>query len=598
MSETNAPKLRSELAPETCWDLTQIYKTDADWEEAFRTLDDLLAAHQACRGHLADSAEALKRGLETGDALGLRLETLYSYAHLKSDEDLANGKNAGRRDRIAARYAEIEGETSWFDPELLAMPEARFKELMDDPALAFYRRTLEDTARQRPHTLSEPEERILGLASDVFSTGNHAFCKLNDADLRFPHIKDDKGNDVELTHGNYIKFLENSDRRVRKDAFDACYKTYSSFANTIAALLDGTVKAGVLEAKLRHFPSARAASLFPDHVPESMYDGLIDAVRAKLPLLHRYFELRRRVLKLDKLELFDLVTPLVRPAKVLYSWEEGCDLVRQAVKLYGTEYCEALEHAFKDRWIDVYECRGKTSGAYSGGCYRKPPYVLLNYTGTLDSVSTLAHELGHSMHSYLSDRSQEYHYAGYCLFAAEVASTTNELLLNHYLLEHAQDDNLRAYLLTHLLDLIRGTVFRQTQFAEYERDIYAMSEEGEPLTAEALSDHYYELNGEYFGKNVVNNEPIRFEWARIPHFHYNFYVYKYATGLSAAAKLSADIIAGNPAPALRFLKSGDTRDVLDLLRDAGADFSTPEPVNAAMRLFETSLDQLESILLK
>ena len=433
MSETNAPKLRSELAPETCWDLTQIYKTDADWEEAFRTLDDLLAAHQACRGHLADSAEALKRGLETGDALGLRLETLYSYAHLKSDEDLANGKNAGRRDRIAARYAEIEGETSWFDPELLAMPEAHFKELMDDPVLAFYRRTLEDTARQRPHTLSEPEERILGLASDVFSTGNHAFCKLNDADLRFPHIKDEKGNDVELTHGNYIKYLENTDRRVRQDAFAACYKTYSSFANTIAALLDGTVKAGVLEAKLRHFPSARAASLFPDHVPESMYDGLIDAVRAKLPLLHRYFELRRRVLKLNKLELFDLVTPLVRPAKVLYSWEEGCDLVRQAVKLYGAEYCEALEHAFKDRWIDVYECRGKTSGAYSGGCYRKPPYVLLNYTGTLDSVSTLAHELGHSMHSYLSDRAQEYHYAGYCLFAAEVASTTNELLLNHYL---------------------------------------------------------------------------------------------------------------------------------------------------------------------
>ena len=596
MSEANEPKLRSELAPETCWDLTKIYATDEEWEEAFRSLDAVLEEHQACRGHLADSPEALKHALETGDRLGLLLETLYSYAHLKSDEDLSNGKNAGRRDRIAARYAEIEGETSWFDPELLAIPEARFRELMDSPVLTFYRRTLEDTERQRPHTLSEPEERILGLASDVFSTGNHAFCKLNDADLRFPHIKDEKGNDVEITHGNYIKYLENADRRVRRDAFDACYKTYSSFANTIAALLDGTVKAGVLEAKLRHFPSARAASLFPDHVPESMYDGLIDAVRAKLPLLHRYFELRRRVLKLEKLELFDLVTPLVRPAKAMYSWEEGCDLVRQAVKVYGDEYCDALEHAFTDRWIDVYECRGKTSGAYSGGCYRKPPYVLLNYTGTLDSVSTLAHELGHSMHSYLSDRAQDYHYAGYCLFAAEVASTTNELLLNHYLLEHAQDDNLRAYLLTHLLDLIRGTVFRQTQFAEYERDIYAMSESGEPLTAEALSDHYYELNGVYFGPDVKNNEPIRFEWARIPHFHYNFYVYKYATGLSAAAKLSADILAGNPAPALRFLKSGDTRDVLDLLRDAGADFNTPEPVNAAMKLFEDSLNRLEQIV--
>lgn len=596
MSDANEPKLRSELAPETCWDLTKIYATDEEWEEAFRSLDAVLEEHQACRGHLADSPEALKHALETGDRLGLLLETLYSYAHLKSDEDLSNGKNAGRRDRIAARYAEIEGETSWFDPELLAIPEARFRELMDSPVLAFYRRTLEDTERQRPHTLSEPEERILGLASDVFSTGNHAFCKLNDADLRFPHIRDEKGNDVEITHGNYIKYLENADRRVRRDAFDACYKTYSSFANTIAALLDGTVKAGVLEAKLRHFPSARAASLFPDHVPESMYDGLIDAVRTKLPLLHRYFELRRRVLKLEKLELFDLVTPLVRPAKAMYSWEEGCDLVRQAVKVYGDEYCDALEHAFTDRWIDVYECRGKTSGAYSGGCYRKPPYVLLNYTGTLDSVSTLAHELGHSMHSYLSDRAQDYHYAGYCLFAAEVASTTNELLLNHYLLEHAQDDNLRAYLLTHLLDLIRGTVFRQTQFAEYERDIYAMSESGEPLTAEALSDHYYELNGVYFGPDVKNNEPIRFEWARIPHFHYNFYVYKYATGLSAAAKLSADILAGNPAPALRFLKSGDTRDVLDLLRDAGADFNTPEPVNAAMKLFEDSLTRLEQIV--
>jgi len=596
MSEANEPKLRSELAPETCWDLTRIYATDEEWEKAFRSLDAVLAEHQACRGHLADSPEALKHALETGDRLGLLLETLYSYAHLKSDEDLSNGKNAGRRDRIAARYAEIEGETSWFDPELLAIPEARFRELMDSPVLAFYRRTLEDTERQRPHTLSEPEERILGLASDVFSTGNHAFSKLNDADLRFPHIRDEKGNDVEITHGNYIKYLENADRRVRRDAFDACYKTYSSFANTIAALLDGTVKAGVLDAKLRHFPSARAASLFPDHVPESMYDGLIDAVRAKLPLLHRYFELRRRVLKLEKLELFDLVTPLVRPAKAMYSWEEACDLVRQAVKVYGSEYCDALEHAFTDRWIDVYECRGKTSGAYSGGCYRKPPYVLLNFTGTLDSVSTLAHELGHSMHSYLSDRAQEYHYAGYCLFAAEVASTTNELLLNHYLLEHAQDDNFRAYLLTHLLDLIRGTVFRQTQFAEYERDIYAMSEAGEPLTAESLSDHYYELNGIYFGPDVKNNEPIRFEWARIPHFHYNFYVYKYATGLSAAAKLSADILAGDPAPALRFLKAGDTRDVLDLLRDAGADFATPEPVNAAMKLFEDSLNQLEKIV--
>ena len=591
------PKLRSELDPSKCWNLSAIYPSEEAWEQDFKRINTLLAEYQAFRGHLADSPETLKQALDTGDELELLLETLYSYAHLRSDEDLSNGKNSGRRDRIAARYADIEGETAWFEPELMAIPLDKFQTFLDSPCLAFYRRTLEETEREREHTLSAPEERILGMCSEVFSKGHEIYSKLNDADLRFPKIKNADGFEEELTHANYALFLESKDRRVRNDAFHAIYEVYQGFSNTIAAALDATVKSGILNAKLRNFPSARAAALFPDKIPESVYDGLIDAVHENLPLLFRYFRLRAKVLGLEnELDMYDLATPFVTPSKATYTYEEACDLVRSAMKVYGREYCDILEHAFQDRWIDVYECRGKVSGAYSGGCYGKPPFVLMNFTGTLNSVSTLAHELGHSMHSYLSDHAQAYHYAGYNIFAAEVASTTNELLLNAYLRKNTDDRKLKAYLLTNLLDLIRGTVFRQTQFAEFERDIYAMAEDGEPLTAETLSDAYYALNGVYFGDAVKNNSAIRYEWARIPHFHYGFYVYKYATGLSAAAKLASDIQRGNVQPTLNFLRSGDTKDVLDLLADAGADLRTPEPVNAAMRLFEESLNELEILV--
>lgn len=593
MSNQVTPPERENLPEWACWDLARIYAAPEEWEKDFASLDSLLAEHQAFRGRLAESPEVLKRAFETGDALALRLETLYVYANHKSDENLADSANSGRLARISARYAEIQGETAWFEPELLAVPSDRFRELMNSPVLAFYRRTLEQTERERAHTLSAKEERILGMSGDALSTPHAVFSKLNDADLRFPSIKNSKGEDTEITHANYISFLESSDRRVRRDAFEALYGVYQSFGNTFAALLEGTVKVGTLSAKLRGFPSARAAALFPDAVDESVYDGLVDAVRASLPLLHRYMKFRARALGLDKLDMYDVLNPLAPCPNAHFSWDEARKAVCDALAVFGSEYRRTLERAFEERWIDVFECRGKRSGAYSGGCYGKPPFVLMNFTGSLDSVFTLAHELGHSMHTWNSNEAQEYHYSSYRIFAAEVASTTNELLLHHHLMNASRDPMFQIHLLTHLLDTIRATVFRQTQFAEFERDIYAMKENDEPLTADSLCGKYRELNRIYYGPAVSDNELIRWEWARIPHFHYNFYVYKYATGLSAAAKLSQDIMRGNVEPYRAFLRAGDTKDVLDLLRDAGVDFSTPQPVDAVMELFRDALDDLE-----
>ncbi|MBR3707862.1 MAG: oligoendopeptidase F family protein, partial [Lentisphaeria bacterium] len=400
------------------------------------------------------------------------------------------------------------------------------------------------------------------------------------------------------TNGNYAHFLENPDRAVRKAAYDSCYDTYKSLINTYASILDGTVKTDVLEAKLRNHASAREMALSGDNIPLAVYDNLVDTVHEYLPALHRYFKLRADVMGMEKITMYDIMNPLVPESVQVIPWEEAERLVKRALQPLGETYCNILGHAFTDRWIDIRECRGKRSGAYSWGCYRLPPYLLLNHSDDLESVFTLAHELGHSMHSYFSDRAQDYHYAGYRIFAAEVASTTNELLLYHDLMAHATDDAERASLLTYLLGMIRGTAFRQTMFAEFERDIYAWSENGEPLTAEALCDHYFELNRLYHGPAVEPDEKIRYEWARIPHFHYGFYVYKYATGISAAAALAKDILSGKTDRYMGFLKSGDSKDVIDILKDAGVDFTSPAPVAACMQLFDETVTGLEKLLLK
>ncbi len=587
---------RSEIPAEQCWDLTPLYADAGAWEKDFQRLDELVQNFLNYRGRLHESPEILRDAFRAEDELGLLMERLHIYAGLRHDENTTDSANTARENRIAAKSAEISGKTAWFEPELMAVPKETFDLFRNSPVLAFYKRTLDETERERAHTLSEPEERILGMSADALSTAGNIFGILNDGDLRFPKISDGHGNKVELTHGNYISYLEDKNRRVRRAAFSACYDTYKSFANTFAAILDGTVKTGVLEAKLRGFPSARAAALYGDNIPLSVYDNLIETVHENLPSFHRYFKLRAKTMGRKKLDMYDIMNPIVRPPQEKYPWETSVQLVKDALRPLGETYCTILESAFTDRWIDIRENRGKRSGAYSSGVYRTPPYLLLNHAGNLDSVFTLAHELGHSMHSYFSDQAQEYHYAGYRIFAAEVASTTNELLLFYSMKKKAETKAEKAYLVHHLLNTIRGTAFRQTMFAEFERDIYAWCESGTPLTEQALSDRYFELNRQYHGDAVCADERIRYEWARIPHFHYGFYVYKYATGISAAAALAQDILNGKTDRYMGFLKAGDSKDVMDILKDAGVDFTTPAPVAACMKMFDNAVGELELLM--
>ena len=509
-------------------------------------------------------------------------------------------KTAPGVDRAGSLFAEISGKTAWFDPEIMAISKKRMTELLATPELSFYKRSLEELLRSRPHTLSEKEERILGLSSDVMGTASKTFSILNNADMRFPKITDEDGKRVELTHSNYIKFLESKKRRVRKKAFRGMYTTYTKLRNTFATTLDGTIKKHVLSAKLRNYPSALNAALFSDNVPEKVYMELIQAVHDKLPALHKYMQLRCEVLDLEQIDMYDVFTPLVPECKLEVSWDKAKELVQEAFKPLGKEYCENLNQAFDQRWVDVLENRGKRSGAYSSGCYDSYPYLLLNFNGTLNDVFTLAHELGHSMHSFYSHQEQEYHYADYRIFVAEVASTTNELLLHDHLMKTTDDDNVKAYLLCHLLDQLRGTLYRQTQFAEFELWLHQQSEKSIPLNADMLSKKYFELNAEYYGKSVKPNQRIEMEWARIPHFYYNFYVYKYATGISAAVQLSRNILSGDAEKIkdyFAFLKAGDSKEVLDIMKDAGVDLSTPEPVYAALDLFNDTVDQLRKLLI-
>ena len=592
------PQKHADLPVEMTWDLTKMYPTNEDWEKDFRKIDSLVRKFQKFKGHLADSPATLAKAFQAEDELSFLLEKLHTFAHLRSDEDTGISENRGRVDRILAKSAEIEGDTAWFEPEIMKIDRKEFRKLAKAPELKFYALTMKRLEADRPHTLSEAEERVLGLSGEVFGGPYKTFSVMNDADLKFPVIKDAAGADVRLTHGNYIKLLESADRNVRRDAFKGIYSVYGQFKNTFAAILDTAVKSHVVDAKLHKFKSALEASLFEDAVPVSVYESLISTVHDSFTPLYDYFKFRAKRLGLKKLDMYDIHCPLVPDAAMEVEWKDAVQYVKEALRPLGKTYGSILDKAFKERWIDIPEAQGKRSGAYSSGCYRFPPYLLLNYSGNLDSVFTLAHELGHSMHSYKSDAAQPKAKADYKIFVAEVASTVNEVLLLKYLLKNGTDVKLKKYLCSYYLEMIRTTIFRQTMFAEFEYIAHDSAEKGIPLTKDYLNGEYLKLNKKYYGDAVISDDEIAFEWARIPHFYNAFYVYKYATGLISAISIAERIYAeGDKAVEdyFRFLSSGGSDGPVELLKLAGVDLTKKDAYEAMVRSFEATLAEFESL---
>lgn len=590
---------RRDLPEKMTWDLQAIYENNQAWEEDFSKLDGKLTTAAAFQGKLAGGAEVLKAAFEAVDDLERLAEKLYVYSHLRADEDTGNSENRARQDRIEAKFAEISGMMAWFEPEITAFSDELMDSYMKSPELELYHRSLNELWRARKHVLSAVEERMLGVLSDALRSPAKIYSTLNNADLTFPKVKGEDGRKIELTHANYSKFLESEKRSVRRGAYQAMYNTYSGIRNTCAATLDGAVKTHVINAKLRGYPGALAAALFSDNVPEEVYRNLINSVHKNIKPLHKYVKLRGRALGINKMKMYDLAVPIVGDCRREYSWEETVKTVKQALAPLGGEYGETLNRAFTERWVDILPCRGKRTGAYSSGCFDTYPYLLLNFTGTLNCVFTLAHELGHSMHSFYSNASQPYHYADYSIFVAEVASTTNEILLQHYLMKQCDDKALKAYLVSHLLDEVRTTVYRQTQFAEFELKLHELAEQGVPLTADVIDSEYARINKFYYGKHMDTDDLIAVEWARVPHFYYNFYVYKYATGMAAAITLAENILSGNQDKLdayFGFLKAGSSKDVLDIMKDAGVDLSTPAPVEACLKMFDRMVDELAQLL--
>ena len=489
---------------------------------------------------------------------------------------------------------------SYIQPEILAIPTEELEKLQQsEQGLEHYRLLLEEITRYKPHTLSASEEAIMAQVSELASAPGKIFGMLNNADIKFPMITNEKGEEVELTKGRYTQFMESKDRRVRKEAFEALYATYGKHRNTIAATLASVVKRDVFYARTRKYESALKASLFADNIDQSVYDNLIETVRDHLPLMHRYVALRKKLLGLDELHMYDLYVPMVQEVEMEIPYEQAVSTIKEALQPLGEDYGKVLEEGFTSGWIDVYENEGKTSGAYSWGAYTTHPYVLMNYQDNVNNMFTLAHEMGHALHSYYSNKTQPYTYADYRIFVAEVASTLNEALLMNHMLEKTTDKAERLYLINYYLEQFRGTLFRQTMFAEFEKLIHANSEKEVPLTADSLSEWYRELNVAYHGDEMIVDEQIDLEWARIPHFYNNFYVYKYATGFSAATALSKQILEeGHPAVEryLSFLKSGGSDYPLNLLKKAGVDMTSPQPIKDALAVFKDLLDELEELV--
>lgn len=592
---------RNEIDSRYKWNIQAMYSSLSDWENDIESALKTAETYSEYRGRLTENADILLKALRDKDDIWQTLERAYVYARMKRDEDNRLPEYQAMTDRCFSAIAKISSALSFFTPELLGADEEHIRALIsDNEELSVYTHYIDELLREKEHVLSEAEENIMAQLSEVTGAPGDIFTMLNNADISFGEIKDENGVSRKLTHSNYIRFMENHDRSVRKQAYENLYEAYRKQINTIASTYNYNTKTDVITARIRKYKSARQAALSADNVSPEVYDNLINVINSYLPVLHRYIELRRKMLGNEELRMYDIYVPLIDVPEKKISFEEAVEIARKALAPLGSEYIERMNEGIRSGWIDVYENEGKTSGAYSFGSYDSMPYILMNYTDSLKDVFTLVHEMGHSMHSSYTRENQPFIYGSHSIFTAEVASTVNESLLMNYLLENETDPDMKKYLLNMYIEEFRTTVFRQTMFAEFEHITHTAIEEGTVLTAEWLSDTYDKLNRKYFGESLADDEYIRYEWARIPHFYTAFYVYKYATGYSAATAISSKILSeGEPAAAAyrEFLTTGESDYPVELLKTAGVDMSEPGPVIDAMKLFESLVDKFEKLVL-
>lgn len=595
MKTWEAPRKRADIEEQYKWKLEDIYASDAEWEKEYEELSDAISKLPALEGDLASSGQKLAAGLKEIDEAGHKLERLYVYARMRRDEDNANPTYQALTDRATSISVRYSAAVSFVSPLLLSLDESVLRGYLEGcPELSDYAFMIEDLLRSKQHVLSAGEEKLLSLAGDFSGGAKDIFTMLDNADMKFASVEQN-GTTHSLSHASYIGLMQSADRELRKKVFETYYQSYKDEINTIAATYATNVKKDLFYTRARNFGTCLERALFGDNVPVAVYEKLLETVHQNLPILHRYMELRKKVLGVEELHMYDIYTPLVSEVEASYSYEEAKDLVLKGLEALGGEYLEILKSAFEEGWVDVYENQGKSSGAYSWGVYGVHPYVLLNHRGDLDSVFTIAHEMGHAMHTYYSNAAQPYPTSGYAIFVAEVASTVNEILLTKYLLKTVTDKKLKKYILNHYIDQFRTTVVRQAMFAEFEKISHEMAEKGEPLTASSLCKVYGDLNAEYHGPAMAKDETISYEWARIPHFYNAFYVYKYATGFSSASAIVAGLDQpGNLEKYKDFLKSGGSDYPIALLEKAGVDFA--HVVEVCMQEFARVLSEFEALL--
>ena len=594
-------KQRNEIEEKYTWDLSTIFPTDEAFEAELAQVSEEVKKAASLAGHLLDSADSLLTTTEVQLDLMRRIEKLYSYAHMKNDQDTRVAKYQEYQAKGMTLYSDFGQSFAFYEPEFMAITEEQYQAfLAEQPALQQYQHYFDKLLKKKAHILTQREEELLAGAGEIFGAAGETFSVLDNADIVFPMVHDDDGNEVQLSHGNYITLVESKNREVRKEAYEALYSVYEQYQHTYAKTLQTNVKVHNYNAKVRKFSSAREAALSADFIPESVYDSLVSAVNKHLPLLQRYIALRAKILGISDLKMYDMYTPLSE-TDYKFTYEEALAKSEEVLAILGEDYLSRVKTAFSERWIDVHENQGKRSGAYSGGSYDTNAFMLLNWQDTLDNLFTLVHETGHSMHSSYTRETQPYVYGDYSIFLAEIASTTNENILTEKLLEEVEDDATRFAILNHFLDGFRGTVFRQTQFAEFEHAIHKADQEGQVLTSEFLNELYADLNEKYYGLKKEDNPQIQYEWARIPHFYYDYYVFQYSTGFSAASALAEKIVHGSQEDKdkyLDYLKAGNSDYPLNVIKKAGVDMEKENYLNAAFAVFERRLDEFEALVEK